>query len=260
MPDFSTMDMSTRDINDQIHFFFLLDGSGSMYGPPIQTLNEAMSNVLPAIQDAANRKEITPIIHVLAFNSSVQWLCGTTEIAGKEAKDIIWHDISATGSTDTAGAINSIMEGLSIRHLGGRSFRPIIILITDGYSNDANATAAAVDKLVARQKSIRVAVGVNGYNPTELETFASAAKVRITDDLGNEVSAAEQKLIFPVDRADQLAYVIRDIAVSTLISSKLMGDTASGTTPTTSEGQIIIDDTPVEIEFVQSDDGEGVWL
>ncbi len=226
MPYISGTDMSKTDVTDVIHFFFLLDVSGSMSGSPIQTLNEAMANVLPAIQRVGNNKEVTPIVHVLAFNSGMQWLCGTSATFGIEAKDIVWSDISASGGTDTAGAISEILEGLSQRHLGYHTYRPIIILITDGYSNDTAATAAAVDKLVARQKSIRVAVGVNGYNASELDTFASTASLTITDDLGNELAAREQKLIFPVDRADQLAFVIRDIAVSSLISSKLMGETA----------------------------------
>lgn len=257
MPYLPGTNMSETDVSDVIHFFFLLDASGSMSGASIQTLNEAMANVLPAIQRVGNSKEITPIVHVLAFNNGVQWLCGTSATTGIEAKDIIWNDISAYGGTDTAGAITDILEGLSIRHLGYHSYRPVIILITDGYSNDAHATAAAVDALVKRQKSIRVAVGVNGYNPSELDTFASAANVTIVDDLGNEVSAKEQKLIFPVDRADQLAYVIRDIAVSSLISSKLMGETATETNDNTSNGE-----EPVQLELTQSDDAEegGGWL
>lgn len=253
MPYIPDTNMSETDVTDVIHFFFLLDASGSMSGAAIETLNEAMANVLPAIQRVGNNKEVTPIVHVLAFNSGMQWLCGTSATFGIEAKDIGWNDISASGGTDTAGAITDLLEGLSQRHLGYHTYRPVIILITDGYSNDATATAAAVDKLVARQKSIRVAVGVNGYNAAELDTFASSASLTIVDDLGNEVTAREQKLIFPVDRADQLAYVIRDIAVSSLISSKLMGATV---TKAETDGTVSGDEAPIPIT-VEEDNG---WI
>lgn len=227
MPYMPGVDMSGSDVNDVIHFFFLLDASGSMSGQSILTLNEAMANVLNEVCYEADKKEVTPVVHVLSFNNSITWLCGTTATHGVDAHQLSWNDIGATGGTNTAGAIDSILEGLSRRHLGHHTYPPIIILITDGYSNDASATSAAIKKLTDRQKSIRIAVGVNGYNPTELEAFASMGTVNLNDGLGNVTDSTVQRLIFPVDQADKLAQVISDAAVSSLISSRLMGPVSS---------------------------------
>lgn len=209
------------DVPDKIHLFFLLDNSGSMSGTAIQTLNEAMVNTLHEIKNEADRREITAMIHILSFNSSISWLCGTTAEEGVIVENIVWNDIGATGGTNTAGAISSILSGLSERFLGHHAYRPIIILITDGYSDNRSNTQSAIQELNKRQKTINIAVGVSGYNPDELDDFASEGTIVYKDGLGNELNTENGKFIFPVDNAAQLAQIIADVSVSSLISSAL---------------------------------------
>jgi len=215
------IDLSQATVSDVIHMFFLLDNSTSMMGAPIQTLNEAMVNVLSEVAVTAMKKEVKAMIHVLSFSGGVRWLCGTTAEQGAEAGSIVWNDINVEGNTNTAQAIRSVLPGLSRRLLGHYAYRPIIVLVTDGYSDDRNETLAAIEELNKKQKTIRIAVGVSGYKADELDDFASTGTVKKTDDLGNETDSSAQKLIFPVDRAEELAGVITDVAVSSLISSVL---------------------------------------
>ena len=226
MPYTPGTNMSEAQVDDVIHFFFLLDNSGSMYGKAIQTLNEAMSNVLTEIHIAARKLEVTAIIHVASFSDDIHWLLGTQPANGVECDGTLtWTDLSADAGTNTAGAIRALVQSdaLSRRHLGHRAYPPIIILITDGASNNPDDTKKAILELISRQKSMRIAIGVEGYKPDELEAFASEAVVSYEDNLGNVTGEQKQKLIFTVDKDIDFGTLLRQLAVSSLISSKLQG-------------------------------------
>ena len=215
-----TVNRRTAYVPDEVHLFFILDNSGSMLGTPIQTLNEAMETVFPALVNVANSKEVTAYFHVLAYNNNINWLCGSTAEQGVPMNDFHWHEIGAGGCTNTAGAIRAILPGLSQKYLGHKTFRPVIILITDGNSDSFVETQAAIKELVQKQKTTRIAIGVQGYNPQELEEFASDGRVVEIDEFGDQVNdPVEMKLIFPVKDAEHIAGVIKSAAVSSLIDS-----------------------------------------
>lgn len=251
-------DMSEATISDVIHFFFLLDNSGSMSGRAIQTLNAAMSDALSAVTEAAVSIEVTPIMHIVSFNSSINWLLGTQPTSGIAAENLQWHDINAGGGTDTAGAIRSLInsKALSRSHLGHRAYRPIIILITDGCSNNTEETKKAIQELIARQKSLRIAVGVQGYNPTELDAFASEVNLEYEDSLGNTTAPKRQKLIFTVDENINFAELVKNLTVSSLISSKLVGmeDVPGGSTTVAPDPE-----TETVETFVLPGEDDEVW-
>ena len=208
-------------IEDEIHLFFILDNSGSMGGTPIQTLNEAMETVFPALVGVANNKEVTAFFHVLAYNTDVHWLCGSTAEQGVPMDQFHWHEIDARGRTNTAAAIRAILPGLSQKVLGHKTFRPVIILITDGKSDSMDETKAAIAELDKKQKTTRIAIGVQGYNPQELEEFASTGIVVKRDEFGDHMDEdpKEQKFIFPVAEAQNIAGIIKSAAISSLIDS-----------------------------------------
>lgn len=192
-------------VRDAFHFFFLLDNSGSMTGPNIEALNRAMADMPRALRHDAERLDVEVRLHVLAFNSGIQWLCGTSAEEGIPVEDINWADISAFGGTNTAGAIRSILPGLSRRLLGPHAYRPIIVLITDGFSDDHAETQQAIRELREHARyTVNVAIGVQDYTPDELEAFASDIPVKHEDDLGNFTDSNKQKLIFSMDNADAL--------------------------------------------------------
>ena len=207
-------------VEDEVHLFFILDNSGSMGVTPIQTLNEAMETVFPALVNVANSKEVTAFFHVLAYNTDIHWLCGSTAEQGVPMDQFHWHEISAGGRTNTAGAIRAILPGLSQRLLGHKTFRPVIILITDGESDSFAETKAAIQELDGKQKTTRIAIGVQGYNPKELDEFASSGKVVEIDEFGDQVNdPVTQKLIFQVADAQRIAGVIKSAAISSLVDS-----------------------------------------
>ncbi|MDO4355957.1 MAG: vWA domain-containing protein [Clostridia bacterium] len=189
---------------DCVHLFFLLDNSASTNGERIQELNKAMLRILPEVAATTVWNETTPLVHILSFSADVRWLCSTTAEHGIDARDIVWEDIAAeenpdVESTNTALAICSILPGLSRRLLGHFPYRPIIVLITDGHSGNRKETLAAIDELLKCQKTTCVAIGVSGYTADEMNVFASTGTM--------------QKLIFPVDQAEEIAYVLYDLCI-----------------------------------------------
>ena len=221
-------------IPDEMHVFFLLDHSGSMTGPRIQTLNEAMETLIPTMVSAARSRDVTLFFHALCFNTYVRWLCGSTAEKGVKMDDFQWHEIDAGGMTCTPDAIRAVLPGLSRRILGTRTFCPIVILMTDGESCSFQDTMAAIDEMNQMQKVTRIAIGVQDYNPKELDAFASIGRVIRLDAFGEPIGEpVEQKLMFPVTDAGQIAGVIRAASLSSLVDTldHLHEDTITVTVP-----------------------------
>lgn len=210
---------SQADLISTLHIFFLLDNSGSMDGKPLQTLNEAMENVLRALAAEAKKKGVRMKAHLLAFSSGVQWLCGSTAEKGVDIENVRWQNLDSESTTDTAAALMSLLPGLSTDLLGPRTFTPVVILISDGYSDNREATKEAIRQLTARQNVFRIAIGVDGYNCAEFNDFVSHGVVHTVDRLGNAKDSRLQGLIFPVHNAAQLAPVVANVSVCSMLSS-----------------------------------------
>ena len=211
---------------DEIHLFFLIDCSESMIGAPIQEVNKAMTIMLPTMVEVALAKEVMLMFHVLGYNDTVHWLCGSTAEDGVPMDQFQWHEISAGGGKNTAGAIRAILPGLSRRKVPHTYINPIMILITDGKNDSAENISQATLSLVERMISefpgpyheadswvntARIAFGVEGYNPQPLEVFASSGRIYEMDELGFAIGDPElQKLVFPLDQAAcRIADVLR---------------------------------------------------
>ena len=204
----------------EIHVFFLLDNSGSMTGARIHTLNETMRSLIPAMVSVAESRCVILLFHALCFNTGFHWLFGSTAEEGVPMDEFHWHEIDAGGTTCTADAIRAVLPGLSRRLLGRRTFRPIVILLTDGYSNDRKATMAAIEELNGRKRTTRIAIGVGQYDTVELDAFASTGNVVTRDPLNAEAgSITRQNLVFSVTEASQIASVLTAASLSSLVDT-----------------------------------------
>lgn len=164
-------------VHNPRHFLFLLDVSNSMCGERIRALNDAMNNLIADLCEAGRQQCFEHILHVLAFGSDVRWLCGTDAVNGVTAEDLVWEDLVPGGTTNTAAAISAILPAVNEARLG----RPFILLFTDGCSNDPAAASAAIAQLTrSRGQSIRMAVGLEGCDPVELQAFATRGDMVFT--------------------------------------------------------------------------------
>ena len=158
------------------NIIFILDTSGSMSGTRINQLNYGMSETLNTLVEESLKQETEVFIRVIKFNSSVDWVVGS-ESQGVAVEDVAraWQNLTATGGTDTASAIEESLKALRTQYIGVRNKKPIVILITDGESNDRRETKRATDKLKVamsggsgKEKIVRIAIGVEDYDANEL--------------------------------------------------------------------------------------------
>ena len=218
--------IETRECFNMI---FLLDTSISMSGERIGQLNNAMQDMLNELHSLSIEMSTDAFVRIIEFNSDANWIIGDARngVLALEAANS-WKSLTASGSTNTASAIRKSLEALHTSYLGRRNRKPVVVLVTDGFSNDANATLQATEELKkalsgdsGKEKVYRVGIGVLGYNEAELVEFASVGK--IVED--NEIKTGTP-LVFKVDDISELSNVIRDIAVSSLRS--VLADNGTG--------------------------------
>lgn len=231
----------------QLNLIYLVDTSGSMYGEPINQLNVAMAEAVQVAEEAAMEKEVQLFMRVVEFNSVAKWLIGDTR---QGVEHIDWMPLNANGGTDTAGAIDLARGVMHREFLGERNYRPVVILITDGESNDPQRTVEAVAQLKASLKSstdpnkdkiTRIAIGVTGANQAELINFASVGNIEREDGTVDE----NVPFVFNVDDVGLLKGLLKGVTVSSIASSIGGGVGGDG------------DDTPVITPvFEENDDGD----
>ncbi len=205
----------------QLNLIYLLDTSGSMSGEPINQLNAAMAEAVQVAEAAAKDKEVQLLMRVVEFNTVAKWLIGD-KYNGVEHID--WAPLVANGGTDTAGAIDLVRSVMHREILGERNYRPVVILITDGASNDPEKTVEAIAKLKSSLKSskdpnkdkiTRIAIGVTGANQTELTNFASVGDIERDDNTIDK----NVPFVFNVDDVELLKGLLKGVTVSSILSS-----------------------------------------
>ena len=195
---------------------FLLDTSNSMALESgghrrIDQLNAVMPMVLRALRDRAAEKEVELFVRIIAFNSLASWIMGSAE-RGIPVEDACnnWKDLSTEGGTDTAAAIRLACTAMHTKYLGTRNYHPVVILVTDGNSDNRTDTQKAIEELRnamsgdnpnKRDKVWRFAIGVEVYNETELKDFAMTGTME--DEFGNELP--NEPMIFRMDKATEIA-------------------------------------------------------
>jgi uncharacterized protein YegL len=110
----------------------LLDVSGSMDGYKIHALNQAVRDMIASFAAEESTKAEFRVA-VVTFGGTAELYLDLTP-----AREIHWDDMVADGMTPLGGALNiakSIVEDKE-RIPASRSYRPHVILISDGKPND----------------------------------------------------------------------------------------------------------------------------
>lgn len=154
--------------------FFLLDTSGSMEGTLIDSVNAAMRDAIPLVQQFAAENPDTDIRYcILEFSTEARWM--TEEIHNVE--DFHWVDLQASGLTALGAAYTKLNSKLS-RTNGflqeHANNAPIIILLTDGGPTDgADAALAQLKQNKWFGQAIKIALELPGSNRQCLVDFAT---------------------------------------------------------------------------------------
>ena len=219
MPGSILQSVITDPTEPTVNVTFLLDISGSMYGEPINQLNVAMSDAV-AIADAAGiNLETKVIMRVIKFESTASWHIGNQQTGETH---IDWKPLSTGGGTDTAGAIKLARSIMNTNILGTTNYQPVVILITDGQSNDRNATlqeAAALKQSLRNnagaERIMCISIGVKGADRTELEAFATKGTIKYASGEIKE----NTPFVFEISDIETLRNLILSVTKSSIVSS-----------------------------------------
>ncbi|HEV2344315.1 MAG TPA: hypothetical protein VGS97_09500 [Actinocrinis sp.] len=156
--------------NRPVHFFWLLDCSGSMMGNKISELNFAIREALPEMQSAAKSNPAAKLmVRALTFNTGASW-------HDKQAIDVAsysWKDVHADGVTDMGAAFHLVARELGNLTMPQRALRPVLALISDGGpTDDYRAGLRSIEATPWGQRAVRIAIAIgNDADRSMLKEF-----------------------------------------------------------------------------------------
>lgn len=162
--------------------FFLVDTSGSMSGSKIGTVNTAIENVLPELQDLSSSNADAQVkIAVMEFSTGIKWMYDSPI----DAENFRWNYLEAGGLTSFGEAceeLNSKLSRSAFMSDASGSFAPAIFLMSDGEPTDNYQKS--LDKLKQNnwfKKAIKVALAIGeGANQLVLQDFTGNSEAVLT--------------------------------------------------------------------------------
>lgn len=141
-----------------LHFFWIVDCSGSMYGEKIGTVNHAIQSIIPEMVDAAsNNPNAQLMIRTLRFATGASWVTSSPI----PVEDFAWDDLEAGGVTDLGQAFELLSAQLTIPPMSDRALPPVLVLLSDGQPTDNYKQS--LDKLLHLpwgKKAVRIAISI----------------------------------------------------------------------------------------------------
>ena len=141
-----------------IHFFWIVDCSGSMYGEKIGIVNNTIQECIPEMRSAAdNNPNAQLLIRALQFSSGASWIT-TTPVP---VEDYGWEDMDANGLTELGKAFDLLAAQLSIPPMPERALPPVIVLLSDGQpTDDYKRSLEKLKKLPWFRKAVKIAISI----------------------------------------------------------------------------------------------------
>ena len=141
-----------------IHFFWVVDCSGSMYGEKIGIVNNTIQECIPEMRSAAdNNPNAQLLIRALQFSSGASWIT-TTPVP---VEDYGWEDMDANGLTELGKAFDLLAAQLSIPPMPERALPPVIVLHSDGQpTDDYKRSLEKLKKLPWFRKAVKIAISI----------------------------------------------------------------------------------------------------
>lgn len=166
-----------------LHFFWLADYSGSMEGPRIATLNQAIRESIPEIQKAlAAYPNVQVMMRAIKFADGAEWHVGPNPVP---LDQFFWPELTTDGQTATAKAIRLLAGELTLEKMPRRGLPPVCLLISDGNHTDQQGDYdGAITELINLpwgKHAVRLAIAIGSdeseYDPDELMKFVSHKEV-----------------------------------------------------------------------------------
>lgn len=141
-----------------LHFFWVVDCSGSMWGEKIGVVNNAIQSVLPdMIDEAANNPNAQLMIRTLKFSTGASWVTANPV----KVEEYVWEDLEAGGVTDLGKAFDLLAAQLDVKQMGERALPPVIVLLSDGQpTDDYKKSLEKFQKLPWVRKAVKIAISI----------------------------------------------------------------------------------------------------
>lgn len=167
-----------------LQFFWLVDCSGSMDGRKIASLNRAIKEAIPAVQDALKaHPEVQILMRAIKFSDTASWHVGPTAVP---LESFSWPEVKASGITATAKAINMLSAELDIEKMSRRGFPPVCILLSDGFCTDPESeyeqAIKALNDLPWGKRAVRLVIAIGQdreYDEEQLLKFVSHKEIGV---------------------------------------------------------------------------------
>lgn len=130
--------------------YFLLDTSGSMFGEPIQALNNALSGMINTLRTDAQALD-SLWLSIITFDREVKEICPLTELAMFQLPEITCPQ---SGPTHTGKALELLHQKVQSDIVKGSpvqkgDWKPLLFLFTDGKPSDLQLYAEMTPKIKA---------------------------------------------------------------------------------------------------------------
>jgi uncharacterized protein YegL len=128
--------------------YFLLDTSGSMYGEPIQALNNALSSMINTLRADAQAAD-SLWVSIITFDSKINEIVPLTELAAFQLPEITCPQ---SGPTHTGLALEMLYQNVQKDIKKGTTeqkgdWKPLLFLFTDGKPNDLKLYREMIPKI-----------------------------------------------------------------------------------------------------------------
>ena len=142
-----------------LHFFWIIDCSGSMQGTKIGTVNNAINETLPDMRkSAAENPNAQLLIRVMKFSDDAQWITPNAV----EVENFSWTDLEADGGMTNMGEVFELLtRELTMPPMPQRALPPVIVMLSDGQATDSYRKP--LEKLLSMpwgKKSVRIAIAI----------------------------------------------------------------------------------------------------
>ncbi|MCD8149055.1 MAG: VWA domain-containing protein [Clostridiales bacterium] len=157
-----------------LHFFWIVDCSGSMFGEKIGAVNHAIQSVIPDMREAAeSNPNAQLLVRTLRFATGASWI--TPEPVPIE--DFAWDDLDASGRqlTNMGQAIEMVASQLRIPPMPERALPPVLVLLSDGQPTDMDNYKKSLNDLLHLpwgKKAVKIAISIGrDADDTVLQDF-----------------------------------------------------------------------------------------
>lgn len=223
-----------------LHFFWVVDCSGSMMGDKIATANFAIKDAIPGMRSAAEENPNAQLlIRTLRFETGAQWITPSPV----PVDEFEWEPLELGALTSMGMAFDMLADQLEMPPMSEKALPPVIVLLSDGNPTDDYKTGLTrLLNLPWGRKAVKIAIAIGqDVDVSILEEFT-----------GN------RELVLQANNADQLAKMIKWAStVAKQVSSPVSRPTQTGDTGTASNVPQMVDVN--NIPDVEDDPVGDVW-